>query len=286
MNVVVLRRRKLGHTSCMAIKQFSKSGIVVVRNDKLQGLEKPDLLVRWGCTSELDSTNTLNKAKAITLANNKILCRQLFLEKGISTPALYESFTEVVYPCVVRPTNHSQGKEFHYCENLVELYKAIDTIKNKGKDYYISQYIPKQREFGVFVFNDRVTSVIEKMPKDENAKEAHAWNVAQGTHTFENANWSDWNVDVCKVGLQAIKAVGLDFGRVDVIVDEDGKPYVLEVNSAHSLTSEYRQEVFAKCLDYYIENGKVKNELDFGNISSYKGLIHPVLRVNQKGYNL
>jgi glutathione synthase/RimK-type ligase-like ATP-grasp enzyme len=286
MNVTILRRRKLGHTSCMSIKQYSTKDVKVLRNDNIPNGFKPDLLVRWGCTSELDSEKTLNKAKAIQLANDKLECRKLFIEKGIQTPKLYSSMLDTQYPCVVRPVNHSQGRHFYHCENIVELTQAINKLTGLGKSFYISEYIPKEREFGVFVFNNRVTSMIEKVPKNEDAKEAYAWNVAQGTHSFENIKWDDWNIPVAKVALKAIQSVGLDFGRVDVIVSSEGIPYVLEVNSAHSLTSEYRQQVFAKCLDYYIEKGSVEKEINWENVASFKSIIHPALRVNAQGLNL
>ena len=68
---------------------------------------------------------------------------------------------------------------------------------------------------------------------------------------------------------------GLDFGGVDVMVDADGKAYVLEINSAPSLTSPYRQECMAKCFDYIVENGKgmigVKDDED------WKDFVHPAV---------
>ena len=46
-----------------------------------------------------------------------------------------------------------------------------------------------------------------------------------------------------------------DFCGVDVMVDKDGNSFVLEVNSAPSMTSDYRQSVFAKAFDWIIEKG-------------------------------
>jgi carbamoylphosphate synthase large subunit len=287
MNIVILRRRKLGHGSCTAIVAKSQSNVKLLRNDKVPiGMEKPDLLVRWGCTSQLDSKKTLNKSDAINLTNNKLESRKLLHNKNISVPKTSQNLMDIQYPLVVRPVNHSQGKQFYYCENIVDATQAINKITSLGKAYYISEFIPKVKEYGVFVFNNRVTSMIEKVPKNEAAKEAYAWNVAQGSHTFENVNWDNWHIPSCLESLRAVQELGLDFGRVDVIVDSNGKVYVLEVNSAHSLTSDYRQEVFAKCLDYYVGNGPVKEELKFDNIKSYKSIIHPALRVNAQGLNL
>ena len=56
--------------------------------------------------------------------------------------------------------------------------------------------------------------------------------------------------------MAAAKVSGCDFCGVDVMVDADGKAYVLEVNSAPSQTSEYRQGCVAKAFDYIVQNGK------------------------------
>jgi glutathione synthase/RimK-type ligase-like ATP-grasp enzyme len=287
MKLLILRRPKLGRGSTQGIKRFLQHPTFKIRrNDKVK--QQPvDLLVRWGCTSTFPATKTLNKAEAISLANNKRRCRQLFQEKNISAPKLFNinEITENDFPVIVRPESHSRGKNIYLCNSFIDLANAdARTARNN----YISKYIAKDREFGVFVFNNRITSVIEKMPKTANANNSIAWNVAQGTHAFENVNWENWPLKACVLALKSINAVGLDFGRVD-IVQKDNEFYVLEVNSAHSLTSDYRQECYAKALDYYIENGEVENKYmsdeDFKKIKSFKSIIHPALRENSEGLN-
>ena len=65
-------------------------------------------------------------------------------------------------------------------------------------------------------------------------------------------------------------------GAVDVMIDADGQPYVLEINSAPSQTSPYRQECMAKCFDWLIEKGKASIPIieERGN---WKKFIHPAL---------
>lgn len=281
MNIRILRRRKLGFGSTKGIKQYSKHNIEIVRNDT-QIPDNTDLLIRWGCTSHMNSKHVLNKSQAIQRVNNKVHARKALQDAGVSVPKLFNDIENVQFPVIVRPHYHSQGKKLWLCENLAAL-TAI--LYNLNGDYYISEYIPKDKEYGVFVFNNRVWAMIEKVPKTENANLNIAWNVAQGTHAFENIKWSNWNIDVCKEALRAANVLEIDFCRVDVIV-KDNKPYVLELNSAHSLTSEYRKKTFAKCLDYYIEHGKVKNELELDKCKTFKSIIHPALRMNQQGTNL
>ena len=68
----------------------------------------------------------------------------------------------------------------------------------------------------------------------------------------------------------------LDFGAVDVMVDADGRPYVLEINSAPSQTSPYRQECMAKAFDYIVRNGKEPIPV-IAERGGYKRFIHPAL---------
>lgn len=284
MKIRILRRRGLGNTSTKAIKQYSNNDIEIIRNDAIIP-EDTDLLIRWGTRSHFPSKKTLNKSQAISDVNNKYTSRKKLQEVGISVPKLVTYGDDVNFPVIVRPEFHSQGKVLYFCNSRNEIQEAINELISKEKGSYVSEYIKKDQEFGVFIFNNRVTSVIEKKPKSEEAKNTIAWNVAQGTHKFENVRWSNWPINVCIEALKAFKEFNLDFGRVDVIVKDDIS-YILEINSAHSLTSEYRQRIFAKCVDYYVENGSVVNDINFEEIVSYKSIIHPVLRINKLGKNL
>jgi hypothetical protein len=68
----------------------------------------------------------------------------------------------------------------------------------------------------------------------------------------------------------------LDFGAVDVMVDANGRPYVLEINSAPSQTSPYRQECMAKAFDYIVRNGKDSIPI-IPERGGYKKFIHVAL---------
>ena len=83
------------------------------------------------------------------------------------------------------------------------------------------------------------------------------------------------------MAIEAFNLSSLDFGGVDVMVDADGEVYVLEINSAPSLTSPYRQECFAKAFDYIILNNKERIPLIDGR-GGYTKFIHPALEPKAK----
>lgn len=274
---IILRRRKLGRTSCREVAE--KSGLTVIRNDKRipNGV---NYLFRWGCTTAVDAKHVINKAEDISLANDKKATR-LALAKldNKGKPIIPNTWGHILdwikdnmpLPVVVRATHHAQGRSLFYCTTKEEVHTAVSTLKRKGKDYYISQYIEKEAEYRVFVVQNRVVWVTKKTP----ANPADiAWNVAQGGR-FDNVQWSDWPLRACRIAMMTTEAVGLDFGGVDVM--QKGKDfYVLEVNSAPSMTSEYRQTTTAKAFSYILANGK-EHFPSPEKINSYKDCIHPCL---------
>ena len=104
---------------------------------------------------------------------------------------------------------------------------------------------------------------------------ALAWNVARGGR-FDNVRWNDWPLKAVRVAIEAFNLSDLDFGGVDVMVDGDNNAYVIEINSAPSLTSPYRQECMAKAFDYILENGKERIPL-IKERGGYTKFIHPAI---------
>ena len=127
-------------------------------------------------------------------------------------------------------------------------------------------------EYRVFVVQGRVACVAQKTPANPDAV---AWNVAKGGR-FDNVRWNDWPLKAVRVAVEGFKLSSLDFGGVDVMVDAEGDATILEINSAPSLTSPYRQECMAKAFDYILENGKDRIHL-IEERGGYLKFIHPAL---------
>ena len=277
---VLLRRRKLGNTSCREIATFLGrlgSPVTVVRNDRPLP-NGHDLLIRWGCTSEVPIRNVLNTTAAIHQVNDKLGFRRTLNEAELCPPTYFnlqefDADGEVVgdrgmFPCVVRPDRHAQGRRLHVCHNMAELRAAIARYPR----YYISKLINKVAEYRVFVVQGRAVCVAKKTPGNP---QDVAWNVARGGR-FDNVDWNDWPLKAVKTSIEAFNLSQLDFGGVDVMVDGDGNCYVLEINSAPSLTSPYRQECMAKAFNHIIRNGKERIPL-VQERGGYRKFIHPAV---------
>jgi glutathione synthase/RimK-type ligase-like ATP-grasp enzyme len=287
MSVIVLRRRKLG----LSVKHMvAKSNFIdkVVRNDR----RLPDnlsLVFRWGTTSNVDCNNVVNTAEAIHRVNDKTGFRRVLMDEadviggnGLLCPKTFfedsdvfvqgnrvEGEVEVNFPLIVRPRTHAQGRNIYLVNDYEELLNASSRC---GPSWYASEYIAKVAEYRITFVQGRVVWVAQKTPADPNAI---AWNVARGGR-FDNVRWDEWPLRSIRIAREAFLLSGLDFGAVDVMVDAEGRPYVLEINSAPSQTSPYRQECMAKAFDYIVQHGKAAIPV-IEERGGYKKFIHPAL---------
>lgn len=293
-DIIIVRRKKLGRTSCREIANLSSNNVKVWRSDRSCPMSSPNMVIRWGCTASLpDSSNVLNTASAIHQVNDKLGFRRLLNNHGLCPETWFSRNNEIcgnwpigegipttgglaepynVSGLVVRPARHAQGRNLHVVNTNQELNNVCQRY-GEG-NYYISKLINKVAEYRVFVVSGRVACVAEKTPGNP---QDVAWNVAQGGR-FDSVRWSDWNMAAVETAVAAFNLTSLDFGGVDVMVDADGRAYVLEINSAPSLTSPYRQECMAKCFDFIAEHGKERLQLGSKyRRDTYYNYIHPAI---------
>lgn len=277
--LVILRRRKLGMSSAKGIAEKSATGIRWTRNDfKADRQPREDeVCIRWGCTSNVASKRVLNTAAAIHQVADKASFRMLLDEHELCPPTkLIGNGWEfnakdlgLEYPIVMRTRTHSRGRGMAVAHNPDEARRIARQI---GPNGYMSNLINKLHEYRVAVVQGRVAWVAEKTPGNPDDV---AWNVAKGGR-FDNVRWGEWPLKAVRVAVEAFELSELDFGGVDVMTDADGNAYVIEINSAPSLTSDYRQACFAKCFDYIAEHGKARIPR-VQQRGDWKKFIHPAL---------
>lgn len=289
MTAIILRRRKLGRGSAAGIANVSTTGIKQVRNWhpmdavalNLQEVP-PSYVFRWGCVSDVPANDrgyvTVNTPQSIHWCSDKRQGRLDMQEAGVPVPKTWDNaaFLEFLFAeenedmYILRPTRHAQGR--HLWANTWHALK--EQLRTGWFPGYVSEYIAKVAEYRVFVCQNRAVWVAKKTPGNPDDV---AWNVARGG-SFENVTWGQWPLAVVKAALAAAKVSGTDFSGVDVMVDAEGKPYVLEVNSAPSQTSPYRQQCVAKAFDHIVTNGKGHfPDVPDTPSKTWKSYIHPSL---------
>ena len=279
-NAIILRRRKLGRTSCREIAACMREPIEVIRNDKDIPLVRH--VFRWGTTSNVPKCGDqviYNSAASIHWCADKKASRLAMQAAGIPVPQTWDAREwkeniqglDLKHKFVLRPYKHAQGKElWHGFAPYIH-----KTITDRGlQDGYVSRLIDKVAEYRVFVCQGRVVWVAQKKPGNPDQV---AWNVAQGGE-FSNVRWGEWHMPSCRAAILAALLSKTDFCGVDVMVDADGNPYVLEVNSAPSQTSPYRQSCVAKAFDYMIRAGK--EIIPCEQFKKWRDVAHPAILPN------
>jgi len=199
---------------------------------------KTDIVLNWGCSSDnwpraIHCEEIINDPNIIRIATNKLKSFNA-LKGHVSIPEFTESLEEAKkwlaegLTIVERHklTGHS-GEGVRVVEPRQELQQAPLYVK----------YIPKKHEYRIHVFRDKAFFVQRKARKNDVPDLRVDWKVRNLKGGFIYANQ---DVDVAEEAKQqaiiSIKALGLDFGAVDIIYNElHNKYYVLEVNTACGL---------------------------------------------------
>jgi len=199
-------------------------------------------------------------ADALTLALtlDKIMAKKIFIAEGIPTPKFFEVKTvdELVntdhckFPMIVKPRFEGSSKglsENSRVENKEELKKQVEYIINTYKQPALIEEFISGQEFTVaIVGNDHP----EVMPIVQ-IKIDGRLQLNDKFYTFARIT-SDRLEYICparisqelkkkltELAVKTYRAVECrDFGRVDFRVDNEGCPYVLEINPLPSLSTE------------------------------------------------
>ena len=271
----ILTRANWEQKSANAVAQLMNTP-TEVRATGEQWNNKPDVVIRWGCTANVPTKNVINKAKAIHLVSNKSGFRRVvrntspddvpftwFDEDNLMH--FFEMFKS--FPLVVRPKEHEKGQNFFVCKDGEELKEAV---KLCGEGYYVSKFEQKDKEYRAVVVQGRIAFLCEKKPEN---KALNTWGLAD---IWKTIKWSDWPLPIIKQAIRVHNISGLTFSAIDIIQNKEGKSFVCEANSAPELGGNYWAEKMAMCFDYIVENKNAPIETDL-EADSWKKFIHPAL---------
>lgn len=280
LSALVLRHPGYGQRTVARMVVGLTDYVTVQRTN--QPIEQPNnynLLIRWGSRAPApfdEETQTFNRINNLAIAQNKLRFRQ---QVGNLAPPTYHTIQAwqldgMVLPVVVRPWHHTQGQHFHLCNTLDEVRNAAFRLAGGQRQFYITQYIKKAREYRVFVWEDKAVWVAEKTPND---REAPIWSHQINT-VLTNVRWSAWPLQSVLKAVEATHRCGLDFGAVDVIEDQEGNAYVLEANTAPGVESFYRSRCMQQVLQHTLENGISRPYFRPTPGNTWRHYIHPAIR--------
>jgi hypothetical protein len=142
---------------------------------------------------------------------------------------------EFHFPVIIKRNQGTRGRHVYLCQHQVDVEQAISRIFDKNSKNYdyvaIAQdYIPFQNEFRVVVFFDEILLVYQKDNHQAqfvgNLSPLH-WKNAQAV-LIEDADL----IEKIRSFLKPLYSVlNLEFAGLDVLYDEHGKFWLLEINS-------------------------------------------------------
>jgi len=173
----------------------------------------------------------INSSECIEICQNKYLTYiklKEFMPKSFLT---YSNDFETIkntlknndfkFPIVIKPIYGGYGNSVLKINSLDELKNIFEILKFNKKEMFIQEYIPYKHDIRVFVVGNKIISAMERIPKDD-------W----------RANYSlgaeikrfDLNADIENIVLKSVKKIGADIVGVDVLIDKNDNPYILEMN--------------------------------------------------------
>jgi D-alanine-D-alanine ligase len=184
------------------------------------------------------------------LALDKVITKALIREAGVPTPNFRvmgragESFDGLRFPLVVKPRHESTSYGLHLVRDAEEAARAVaSVVEQYQQEALVEEYIDG-REFCVGMLgNDRV----EFLPPVESDFGDRATRLVTWADKFNQSGVEPEKICPADVGeelaarLREVSEATFrachckDFARVDLRVDAEGRPYVLEINSMASL---------------------------------------------------
>lgn len=196
---------------------------------------KGDLIINWGSRTipnwYNDNIAMLNRPASVARAVNKLETFRYLTWNGVPTVEWTTKRDEAegwFYNGETVVERHSVNG---YGGSGIRVCKLLDMENGNeiSEAPLYTKFIEKAREYRVHVFQGTVFDIQQKKRRSgENT---------DGTIKNKNSGWvfvrniTTPPSDIKDVAINAIKALGLDFGGVDILT-KDGKCYVLEVNTA------------------------------------------------------
>lgn len=191
-----------------------------------------DYLIRWGSRRSVSfrpRREVLNSMSAQENNTDKFAALQQLDSAGVPVPDYTRDRDEIRntfgYPALGRADDHTRGQDI----NLIMQWR--DAYLTSNNDHFV-EYIPTEYEYRMHVIDGEVVKVHEKRLRSEADNHPFIRNHETGWIFMEPRD----EPPADQVAIDAVGALGLDFGAVDIIKEEGtGDAYVLEVNTAPSL---------------------------------------------------
>ncbi len=204
---------------------------LLVRTIPIGSLEQ--IIFRMDALHRLENLGIpiMNSPAAIERTVDKYYTDFLLRDAGIPTPRTFvsedfsqalEAFKEMGGDVIVKPLFGSEGKGMRRVNDADSAYRVFRSLELDRYIFYLQEYIPHgQEDIRAFVVGDQVVAAMRRR--------GNGWktNFAQGAQVEP----VELGQDLKELSIEAARLVGADYAGVDLLPAEDGRVFVLEVNS-------------------------------------------------------
>jgi RimK family alpha-L-glutamate ligase len=204
---------------CVLVRTIPSGSLeqIIFRMDALHRLENLDVRV-------------VNSPASIERTVDKYYTSFLLEDAGILTPktVVAEDFETALAACremgdvILKPLFGSEGKGIVRLSDEETAYRVLRAWELNRFIFYVQEYVPHfQKDIRAFVVGDKVVAAM--------IRKGTTWktNISQGA----TAEPITLDGETESLAIQAAHVAGLDYAGVDLLPAENGKMYVLEVNS-------------------------------------------------------
>jgi RimK family alpha-L-glutamate ligase len=220
---------------------------IIFRMDVLHRLEKLGVRV-------------VNSASAIERTVDKYYTSFLLSHAGIPTPRtlVTEDFETALTACremgdvVVKPLFGSEGKGIVRVSDEETAYRVLRAWELHRYIYYIQEYLPHfQEDVRAFVIGNKVAAAMRRR--------GTSWktNYSKGAEVAP----VELSPEMETLALEAVQTIGLDYAGVDLMQAENGKTYVIEINSIpgwRGLQKVTKENIPGRIVDHVLESVQIK----------------------------
>jgi len=207
---------------------------------------------QWGInfrrTGGPDYNNVLNMWPSVAVASNKLTAFQIMQEAGVHIPefttdvrvAMEWKFEGPILARYKLSGHSGAGIEFVPRQTAhwdTDYDAVLQAMVDDNCPLYV-KYIKKAAEYRVHVFRGEVIDIQQKMKRRDIDNEAVDYKVRNHANgwIYARDNITQPHAMVLEQANNAVRALGLDFGAVDIIWNNHYQScYVLEVNTAPGL---------------------------------------------------
>ena len=176
---------------------------------------------------------------------NKRTTKKILLENNIQTPGyikiskstnIEDIENSFQYPFVIKPTSEGSSIGVYVVEDRVSCKEAINENIKISNDVIVEEYI-SGKEYTVGIVDNNALPVIKLIPPGKFYDFEAKYNSKETKYICPSGLDQNTEEEIKKLSLNCFSLLNCrGWGRVDLIIDEKNKPWVIELNTVPGMT--------------------------------------------------